>query len=75
MKRMNIGEVWVLDLVAKGLEKPVRSVAFTRSMSSRLKVIVATENQFAVLNTKDGSIETLKDLDEGLANQEAMKVF
>ena len=75
MKRMAIGEVWSIDLVSKGLDKRVRSVTFVRSMSSRLKIVVATEAQVAVLAPKDGSVETLMVVEEGLANQEKMKVF
>ena len=68
MKRMAIGEVWSIDLISKGLDKRVRSVTFVRSMSSRLKIVVASESQVAVLAPKDGSIETLKELEDDLSN-------
>ena len=68
MKRMAIGEVWSIDLNSKGLDKRVRSVTLVRSMSSRLKIVVATESQVAVLAPKDGSVETLKELEDDLSN-------
>ena len=65
---MAIGEVWSIDLTSKGLDKRVRSVTLVRSMSSRLKIVVATESQVAVLAPKDGSIETFKELEDDLSN-------
>lgn len=42
LKTIAIRQLWLADLVETGLTGPIKSVAFTRSMSSKLKVAVAT---------------------------------
>lgn len=67
-KALVIAELWVTNLDKLGLAMPIKSATFTRSMSSKLKVIVATGEKVAVLAQKDGALESMSQFeDDGLA--------
>ena len=56
---------------------PIVSITFTRSMSQKMKIIVASGEQVAVLGQKDGELESMTEIaEDGLPiNQSHMKVF
>ena len=50
--------MWAINLAEKGLEGGVQSAILTRSMSQRLKFILATDaGKIAIISTKDGKVE------------------
>ena len=58
LKQIVLGEMWAINLAEKGLEGGVKSAILTRSMSQRLKFILATDaGKIAILSTKDGKVE------------------
>lgn len=76
LKTIAISEQWVTNLEQMELSSPVLSLTFTRSMSGRLKVIVANEKFIAIINSRDGKLESTINLeDEGLTNKPLVKVF
>lgn len=62
---ITLGEVWVIDLPSAGIVGRIESVILTRSMSARLKFVVATADKFAILAITNGEVEKLETLDEG----------
>ena len=58
MKRIALQELWVVDLAEKGIKEPIASAIITRSMSSKLKFVIATSNQLSIVSQKDGRIES-----------------
>ncbi len=50
MKRIALQELWVVDLAEKGFTEPIASAILTRSMSQKLKFVIATSNQLSILS-------------------------
>ena len=79
LKRISLGEMWAVDLIEAGLElneaTGIQSTILTRSMSQRLKFILATHDKIAIMSTKDGKIENTVDFDEEIDGKAPVKLF
>ena len=79
LKRISLGEMWAVDLVEAGLElnetTGVQNIILTRSMSQRLKFILATHDKIAIISTKDGKIENKVAFDDEIDGEAPVKLF
>lgn len=81
VKRAGLAEVWAIDLVESGIEVnaseegSVQSAILTRSMSQRLKFILATHEKIAIISTKDGKVESQVAIEDGIDVKARVKLF
>lgn len=75
---VEMSSVWVVNLGDSQIELDqagVQSAIMTRSLSQRLKIILATSSKYVVIGTKDGSVEKQYDFDEGVSKDSRVRLF
>jgi len=66
LKKVVVAQNWVLDLGQAGIEGRIESAIFTRSMSARVKLVVATADRFAIVSSIAGAVERVESLEDDL---------
>ena len=75
LKAIVLTQVWVTDIAQADLAGEIQSVILTRSMSQRIKLILATSDRIAIVNAKEGKIEAQLEMDAEIDRTAPVKLF